>query len=58
MARTIKNAMPALTTLLKITNRMKNTISAPPIDASIGEIGTAMFYIGREKIIIFHFSGS
>ena len=41
MARTITNAMPALTILLKITNRMKNTISAPPVDASIGEIGTA-----------------
>ena len=58
MARTITNAMPALTILLKITNRMKNTISAPPVDASIGEIGTAMFSIGRKQIIIFHFSGS
>ncbi|SIM83522.1 hypothetical protein CSP5_1785 [Cuniculiplasma divulgatum] len=54
MAKTITNAIPALTRLLKITNRMKNTISAPPIEASIGEIGTAMFYIGRKGIIIFH----
>jgi hypothetical protein len=58
IAKTIMNAIPALTRLLKITNRMKNTISAPPIDASIGEIGTAMFSIGRKQIIIFHFSGS
>ena len=41
IAKTITNAIPALTRLLKITNRMKNTLSAPPIDASIGEIGTA-----------------
>ena len=38
-------AMPALVKLLNNTNRMKNTINAPPIDASIGDIGTAIMFI-------------
>ena len=43
MARIITNAIAAFTRLLKITNRIKNTINAPPIEASIGEMTTDIF---------------
>ncbi len=42
MAKIITNAIPALTRLLKITNRIRNTISAPPIESSIGKIKTGI----------------
>ncbi|ASI14171.1 hypothetical protein Mia14_0892 [Candidatus Mancarchaeum acidiphilum] len=43
MAKPITNSTPAFTSPLKMTNRIMNTINAPPIDVSIVELVTAIW---------------